>query len=91
MTPTLQKILEGVAITLRNLEIPVQGVDLAGSPLAKGELVDAVGEVVCVIVDHDGQVGVAAGKGDRATRRHVKIAGDFPHFDGPVVPWENKT
>ena len=80
-----------MAITLRNLEVPVQGVDLAGGPLAEGELVDAVGEVVCVIVDHDGQVGVAAGKGDRATRRHVKITGDFPHFDGPVVPRENRT
>ena len=80
-----------MAITLRNLEVPVQGVDLAGCPLAKGELVDAVGEVVCVIVDHDGQVGVAAWKGDRASRRHVKITGDFPHFDGPVVPRDNRT
>ena len=37
---------------LGNLEIAIERVDFAGRPFAEGKLVDAVGEIIGIVVDH---------------------------------------
>lgn len=50
----LQEILKRVSGMFGDFEIAVERIDLAGSALAEGKLVNAVGKVVGVVVDHQG-------------------------------------
>ena len=70
-----------MAVVTRNFEVAVQRIDFPGRSLSEGELVDSMGKVVCVVVDHQGQMGVTARKWNGTTRCHVEVTGHFPDFD----------
>ena len=85
---TLKKILKDVTRDRRNFKIAVERIDFAGSSLAEGELVDAVGKIVGRIVDHNGQMSVTSGKRNGPASRHVEVSRHFPDLHRSMIPRE---